>query len=56
MLTNRPFLEGIVAIAQQGYEEYAIDSTPTFVINGTEVVKGYQPYEEFSALLAATST
>ena len=56
MLTNRPFLEGIVAIAQQGYEEYTIDSTPTFVINGTEVVKGYQPYEEFSALLAATAT
>jgi protein-disulfide isomerase len=56
MLTNRSFLEGIVAIAQKGYDEYAIDSTPTFIINGTEVVKGYRPYEEFSALLTATST
>ena len=52
MVGNRAYLEGIIMRAQQGANEYAINSTPSFVINGTEIITGNQSYDEFSAILA----
>ena len=56
MVGNRAYLEGIIMRAQQGVDRYAINSTPSFVINGTEIVAGNQSYDEFSAILARFAT
>ena len=47
LIQNRPLLEGIVAIAQQGYSTYQINSTPSFVINDKTVLRGDGGYDEF---------
>ena len=52
MVGNRAYLEGIIMLAQQGADEYGINSTPSFVINETEIVMGNQSYDEFAAILA----
>ncbi|MAJ35793.1 MAG: hypothetical protein CBC12_11635 [Candidatus Puniceispirillum sp. TMED52] len=51
MMNNRPYLEGIVKIAQDGYDRFEINSTPTFVINDKEVIAGFKPYDEFEEIL-----
>lgn len=55
MLQNRPFLEGIVAIAQNGHETWQINSTPSFVINDKEVIRGDIGYDKFVNLMNANS-
>ena len=40
IVQNRPLLEGIVAIAQEGYNKFQINSTPSFVINEDKVLRG----------------
>ncbi len=56
LMNNRPYLEGIVKIAQDGYDRFAIDSTPTFVINDKDIIAGYKPYDEFEAELSRFMT
>lgn len=52
IIQNRPLLEGIAAIAQQGYEKYDIDSTPSFVINDKTVIRGDSDYDSFVTAFA----
>ena len=47
LLANRPLLEGIVEIAQQGSGDWGINSTPSFIINDSEVLAGNVGYEKF---------
>jgi predicted DsbA family dithiol-disulfide isomerase len=56
LMNNRPYLEGIVKIAQDGYDRFAISSTPTFVINDKDIIAGYKPYDEFEADLNGLMT
>jgi len=56
IIQNRPFLEGIVAIAQKGYETWEINSTPSFVINDQEVIRGDKGYDDFVSVLRGFST
>ena len=56
VVQNRPLLEGIVKIAQEGYEQWQINSTPSFVINETEVVRGNMSYESFLEVLNIYAT
>jgi len=51
ILQNRPLLEGIVAIAQDGYTRFDINSTPSFVINDKTIIRGDRGYDEFLAEL-----
>ena len=51
ILQNRPLLEGIVAIAQEGYTKFDINSTPSFVINDKTVIRGDSGYDVFLAEL-----
>ena len=51
IIQNRPLLEGIVAIAQEGYSTYQINSTPIFVINKKTVIRGDRWYDAFLAEL-----
>ena len=51
IIQNRPLLEGIVAIAQDGYSTYEINSTPSFVINKKTVIRGDRGYDSFLAEL-----
>jgi len=56
IIQNRPFLEGIVAIAKEGYETWEINSTPSFVINDKDVIRGDQGYDTFVSTLNGLST
>jgi protein-disulfide isomerase len=56
IIQNRPLLEGIVAIAQNGYDTWEIQSTPSFVINDKDVVRGDVGYEKFLSALNTAST
>lgn len=47
IIENRPLLEGIVAIAQEGYSTWGVNSTPSFVINDQNIVRGDVGYEKF---------
>ena len=56
IVQNRPLLEGIVAIAQNGYNKFNINSTPTFVINEDRVLRGSGDYDRFLSVLNEIST
>jgi protein-disulfide isomerase len=49
-LKSDKLMDGIVNIRLGGEQQFKVDSTPTFVINGTKV-NGAQPFEEFDRLL-----
>jgi protein-disulfide isomerase len=51
IIQNRPLLEGIVAIAQDGYSRFNINSTPSFTINDDRVIRGDAGYDEFLSIL-----
>jgi len=51
IVQNRPLLEGIVAIAQNGYNKFNINSTPSFVINEDRVLRGGGDYDRFLSVL-----
>ncbi len=55
-IENRPFLEGIITIARQGYDRYRINSTPSFVINDETIIRGAIGYDEFVGHLDAFAT
>ncbi|HUE46208.1 MAG TPA: DsbA family protein [Aestuariivirgaceae bacterium] len=50
-LENEEIAEGILAIRSTGAEQYGVDSTPTFFVNGT-VITGNQPIERFREAIA----
>jgi protein-disulfide isomerase len=50
-LENEEIAEGILAIRSTGAEQYGVESTPTFFINGT-VLQGNQPIETFREAIA----
>ena len=56
IVQNRPLLEGIVAIAQNGYNKFNINSTPSFVINEDRVLRGGGDYDRFLSVLNEIST
>ena len=56
IVQNRPLLEGIVQIAQHGYSRYEINSTPSFVINDDNVIRGDAGYDDFLSALNEYST
>ena len=51
ILENRPYLEGVVAIRQTGIDNWNINSTPTFVVNGKDIIRGNVDYGEFLEVL-----
>ena len=51
-LTDQKLLDQVRAVQKRGAEEFKIDSTPTFFINGTRV-KGAYPLEEFRRVIEA---
>ncbi|MCE2516301.1 MAG: thioredoxin domain-containing protein [Alphaproteobacteria bacterium] len=56
IIEDRPLLEGIIAIAQDGYSRWDINSTPSFVVNEDQVIRGNKGYDEFLSVLNAYST
>lgn len=56
IIEDRPLLEGIIAIAQDGYSRFDINSTPSFVINDDQVIRGNAEYDEFLSVLNEYST
>ena len=56
IIQNRPLLEGIVEIAQDGYNRFQINSTPSFVINEGQVLRGGGDYDRFLSVLNEIAT
>lgn len=56
IIQNRALLEGIVAIAQDGYNRFEINSTPSFVINEDQVLRGGGDYDRFLNALNEIAT
>lgn len=50
-VTNQDIRQGIEAVRDRGAEEFDVNSTPTFFING-KMVTGVQPVEELDKLFA----
>lgn len=49
-LTDQKLLENVRAVRARGHDEFKVDSTPTFIINGN-VYKGSKSVEEMSAII-----
>lgn len=49
-LTNQERLDGVNWVKQRGAEQFDVNSTPTFFING-EIHRGALPFEEFEKLI-----
>ncbi|SNY92422.1 Protein-disulfide isomerase [Cohaesibacter sp. ES.047] len=49
-LTNQKLLDDITAVRERGHEEFKVDSTPTFFVNGEKHV-GAMSVEEFDKIL-----
>ena len=53
IMRNRPLLEGIVELRQQGMDDWKISSTPSFVVNDDLLISGNRDYDEFAEQLSA---
>ena len=53
IMSNRPLLEGLVTLRQQGIDAWKISSTPTFVVNDNMTMAGDMDYDEFAEALSA---
>lgn len=51
-LENKPLIQAIQQRAQEGQQEYGINSTPTFIVDG-ETLTGEASFETFSAAIDA---
>ena len=49
-LKDEKLLDGVVNIRVEGERQAKVESTPTFIINGTKI-SGAQPFEEFEKVL-----
>ena len=52
-MRNRPLLEGLVSLRQQGIDAWKVNSTPTFVVNDNMTLAGNMDYDEFAEALSA---
>ncbi len=52
-LTNETLRVGLIGKVQAAQEKYEINSTPSFVLNGTDVINGGQSFEEFQKKIDA---
>jgi protein-disulfide isomerase len=50
-LTDQKLLDGVLAVKNQGQNDFRVDSTPTFFINGVKYT-GALPIEEFDRILS----
>jgi protein-disulfide isomerase len=50
-LENEEIAAGILDIRTTGAEQYGVNSTPTFFVNGT-MIQGNQPIERFREAIA----
>lgn len=50
-LASKELENGIIAKVQAAQTQWKIDSTPSFVINNTQVINGARPYDEFAKIL-----
>ena len=46
-LQNQALLDGILKTRQAGSQQFEINSTPTFILNGTEKIAGAQDVSVF---------
>ena len=53
IMRNRPLLEGLVNLRQQGIDAWKVSSTPTFVVNDNMTLAGNMDYDEFAEALSA---
>ena len=53
IMRNRPLLEGIVDIRQQGMDAWKISATPSFIVNDELTISGNRTYEDFAEQLSA---
>lgn len=53
-LENKPLIQAIQQRAQEGQQEYGINSTPSFIVDGKKLT-GEQSFETFSAAIDAAS-
>ena len=53
IMRNRPLLEGLVNLRQQGIDAWKVSSTPTFVVNDNMTLDGNMDYDEFAEALSA---
>ena len=51
-LTNQEILDGVNWVRERGAEQFDVQSTPTFFING-EMVRGAVPFSEFQQHIEA---
>ena len=56
VMRNRPLLEAIVAMRQEAYKKWQIESTPSFVLNDKTILSGDLSYEDFASKINATDT
>ena len=56
IMSNQSLLEAIVAMRQDAYKKWKIQSTPTFVINNKTILSGDLSYEDFATKINATGT
>jgi protein-disulfide isomerase len=50
ILHNQDLLQGIVAMRQRAIDDFGVDSTPTFFINGKKVV-GFQSMQDLDKVI-----
>ncbi|MCB1784324.1 MAG: DsbA family protein [Alphaproteobacteria bacterium] len=50
-LQNVALQKFITDSIEQGQKEHGVESTPTFILNGSEMIKGAQPYDSFKKQL-----
>jgi protein-disulfide isomerase len=51
-LGNKPLIQAVQQRAQEGQQQYGIDSTPSFIVNGKKI-SGEQSFEAFSKAIDA---
>ena len=56
VMSNQLLLEALVAMRQNAYKIWKIQSTPSFVVNGKTLLSGDLSYEDFASKINATDT
>jgi len=55
-MRNKPLLESIVQMRQDGVQDFDVKATPSFVINNDTTISGSLSFEEFAEKINATVT
>ncbi|MDC1383246.1 DsbA family protein [Candidatus Puniceispirillum sp.] len=56
IMSNQPLLEALVAMRQNAYKAWKVQSTPSFVVNDKTLLSGDLSYEDFASKINATDT